>query len=113
MKYIRTHVSKPLSVVLCSVVALEHDHEVAMRGALSALRSDTDQRTKEAMQVAREEEKGAALREKEAALEELRQQHLAAMQMEEKKVNDLRQKWEKAEKVGNCHMCHCLWDTGK
>ena len=89
----------PLSIVHCRVVTLEHDHEVAMRGALSALRSDTDQRTGEAVRVAREEEKEAGLRAKEAALEELRQQHLAAMQMEEEKLNDMKQKWEQAEEV--------------
>ena len=72
-----------------------------MRGALSALRSDNDQRAVEAVRVAREEEKEAGLREKEAALEELRQQHLAAMQVEEGKLSDLKQEREKAEMVNS------------
>ena len=78
----------------CRVVTLEHDHEVAMRGALSALRSDNDQRAVEAVRVAREEEKEAGLREKEAALEELRQ-------VEEGKLSDLKQEREKAEMVNS------------
>ena len=81
------------------LVTVERDHEVAMRGALSALRSDNDQRATEAVQVAREEEREAGLREKEAALEELRQQHLAAMQVEEGKLSDLKQEREKAGMV--------------
>ena len=81
------------------MVTLEHDHEVAMRGALSALRSDTDLRTTDAVRVAREEEKEAASQVKEVALEEQRQQHVAALQVMERELNDLKQKWEQAEKV--------------
>ena len=78
---------------------MEHDHEVAMRGALSALRSDTDLRTTDAVRVAREEEKEAASQVKEAALEEQRQQHIAAIQVMERELNYLKQKWERTEKV--------------
>ena len=70
-----------------------------MRGALSALRSDTDLRTADAVRVAREEEKEAASQVKEAALEEQRQQHIAAIQVMERELNYLKQKWERTEKV--------------
>ena len=83
---------------------MKHDHEVSWKGALTALRADTDDRTKLTVETARQEERELVKTEMSHAIEELTRQHTERLEEERREKEELTSAIDELKKVGKKSM---------
>ena len=88
---------------------MKHDHEVSWKGALTALRADTDDRTKVAVETARQEERELVKTEMSHAIEELTRQHTERLEEKKREKEELTSAIDELKKVGkkSMHLLVC------
>ena len=83
---------------------MKHDHEVSWKGALTALRADTDDRTKVAVEAARQEERELVNNEMSHAMEELTRQHTERLEEKTREKEELTAAIDELKKVSKKSM---------